>query len=131
MSKTQKELNEIKNEYQSFTSKAKELSDDELKEITGGSYYDNEYHANKADASYLFNVNEEVEVYSGWLFGTVRCKIVDRRIVWYETHNTGAPGIPACNISGYRDEYKVQELKDHWYFYLNDEWIPRNDIERR
>ena len=34
--KTQEELNELKEEYQALTLKLKELSDDELKIVTGG-----------------------------------------------------------------------------------------------
>ena len=131
MAKSQEELNEIRDQYLSLTAKAKELSEDELVQITGGRFYDDEYHENQSDVTYIFNIGDEVEVNSGWLFGTVRCKVVDRKIVWFETHNTGAPGIPAFNVRGYRDEYLVQELEDHWYFYLNNEWLPRNEIQVR
>ena len=110
-------------------SKVKELSDDELKQISGGRYPDNVYYKNESDVKYVHNIGDTVEVYSGWLFGTVRCRITDRRVVWYETHNTGGPGIYALNVRGYRDEYKVHEIEDHWYFYLNDDWLPRDDIE--
>ena len=37
--------------------------------------------------------------------------------------------ICALNVRGYRDEYKVREIESHWYFYLNDDWLPRDDIE--
>ena len=131
MAKTQDELNLLKEEYESLVSKAKELSDDELKEITGGSYYDDEYHENQSDVSYIFNIGDEVEVASGWLFGTVRCKVVGRRIRWFETNNTGGPGIYALNVRGYRDEYQIQELESHWYFYMNGDWLPRSSIQVR
>lgn len=36
MSKTQEELNEIKKEYESLASKLHELTEDEIKEVTGG-----------------------------------------------------------------------------------------------
>ena len=128
--KTENELNALKQECESFKSKVSELSDDELKVVTGGSYYETVYHKNKEDVSYILNVGDEVEVYCGLFWGTVRCRIVDRRVIWYETHNTGAPGVWALNISGYRDEYLVQEIKDHWYFFLNNAWLPREYIEK-
>ena len=128
--KTKEELETIKKERDSLLSKVKELSEDELKQISGGAYHENVYYKNENDVKYIHNIGDTIEVYSGWLFGTVRCKIVDRRVVWYETHNTGGPGIYASNVRGYRDEYKVQEIENHWYFYLNNEWLPRNDIEK-
>ena len=36
MAKTKEELNELKIEYESLNEKLKELSDDELKQVTGG-----------------------------------------------------------------------------------------------
>ena len=36
MTKTEEELNELKIEYESLNEKLKELSDDELKQVTGG-----------------------------------------------------------------------------------------------
>ena len=36
--KTQEELNELKQEYESLTTKLKELTEDELIAVTGGSY---------------------------------------------------------------------------------------------
>ena len=127
--KSKEELNAIKEEIEAVDKKLAELSDEELKQISGGTYHDTVYFKSESEATYIHNIGDIVEVYSGWLFGTVQCKIVDRRIVWYETHNTGAPGVYACNVRGYRDEYKVQEVKSHWYFYLNNEWLPRDDIE--
>ena len=130
MPKTKEELEKIRKEKESLMSKIKELSDDELKQISGGAYHETVLFKNESDVNYIFNVGDIVQVYSGWLFGTVACRITDRHIVWYETHNTGGPGIYAINVSGYRDEYKVQELESHWYFYYNDEWLPRDDIEK-
>lgn len=129
MAKTKGELEALKKEKDSLMSKIQELSDDELKQISGGTYHESVCYKNKSDVTYIHNIGDIVEVYSGWLFGTVQCKIVDRRIVWYETHNTGGPGIYAINLSGYRDEYQVQEIENHWYFYLNNDWLPRDDIE--
>lgn len=40
MAKTEKELNELKEEYNKLTSKLKELTTDELKMVTGGSMFD-------------------------------------------------------------------------------------------
>ena len=40
MAKTQEELNELKNEYETLSSKLKELNEDELKQVTGGVAYD-------------------------------------------------------------------------------------------
>ena len=131
MAKTKEELEQLKKEYRALVSKAKELSDDELREISGGLYYTDEYHKNKSDVSFLFNVGDYVEVYSGWMFGTVHCRIEDRRIVWYETSNTGAPGVYVGDVKGYRDEYLVKETEDHWFFYLNNEWVRRKDIQIR
>lgn len=37
--KTQEELNQLKTEYETLTTKLKELTDDELKEVTGGGPY--------------------------------------------------------------------------------------------
>lgn len=130
MAKTKEELDALKQECLSLNEKLKELSEDELKEISGGQYHDNVYWEKESQASYLFNIGQEVEVHSGWLFGTVRCKITDRRIVWYETNNTGGPGIYVANVRGYRDEYKVKEIENHWYFYLDEEWLPRNEIQK-
>ena len=36
MAKTKEELNELKQEYETLTTKLKELTDEELKEVTGG-----------------------------------------------------------------------------------------------
>ena len=36
MSKTKEELKQLKIEYESFNKKLKDLSDDEIKEVTGG-----------------------------------------------------------------------------------------------
>lgn len=36
MAKTQEELKQLKQEYESLSNKLKELSDDELKQVTGG-----------------------------------------------------------------------------------------------
>ena len=36
MAKTQEELNELKNEYETLNNKLKELTDDELTQVTGG-----------------------------------------------------------------------------------------------
>ena len=36
MPKTKEELNQLKNEYESLTSKLKELTEDELIQVTGG-----------------------------------------------------------------------------------------------
>lgn len=129
MAKTKEEIDALRKERDSLISKVQELSDDELKQVSGGAYHDNVYYKNKGDVTFIHSIGDIVEVYSGWLFGTVQCKIVDRRIVWYETNNTGAPGVYVANVSGYRDEYLVQETESHWYFYLNNEWLPRNDIE--
>ena len=130
MKKTKEELELLKKETDALMTKVKELSEDELKEISGGKYHETVLFQNESDVNYIYNIGDYVQVYSGWLFGTVLCRVVDRHIVWYETHNTGAPGIVAANVRGYRDEYKVQEVEDHWYFYLNDEWLPRDDIEK-
>ena len=40
MAKTKEELNELKNEYETLTAKLKELSEEELKEISGGDFAD-------------------------------------------------------------------------------------------
>ena len=130
MAKTKEELEVLKKERDSLMSKVKELSDDELKQISGGAYHEAVFWEHESDATYIHNVGDIVEVYSGWLFGTVQCRIVDRHIDWYETHNTGSPGTYAPNVRGYRDEYLVQSTESHWYFYLNNEWLPRDDIEK-
>ena len=36
MAKTQEELNQLKNEYESLANKLQELTEDELKQVTGG-----------------------------------------------------------------------------------------------
>lgn len=41
MAKTKSELDELKNEYEAVKSKLEELSDDELKEVSGGGSSDN------------------------------------------------------------------------------------------
>ena len=129
MKKTQEELEEIKREKETLMSKIEELSEDEIKEISGGKYHEVVYYETESEVKFIHEIGDIVEVYSGWLFGTVRCRITDRRIVWFETHSTGGPGIYAFNVRGYIDEYKVQELESHWYFYLNGDWLPRDDIE--
>ena len=40
MAKTQEELKELKNEYESLNKKLKELSDEELEEVVGGDWLD-------------------------------------------------------------------------------------------
>ena len=53
MAKTQDELNQIKNEYESLNNKLKELSDDELQLVLGGITIE-EYISNmKANAPYV------------------------------------------------------------------------------
>lgn len=39
MAKTNEELNKLKEEYETLTSKLKELNEDELMEVTGGDEY--------------------------------------------------------------------------------------------
>ncbi|MBQ0036895.1 MAG: bacteriocin [Firmicutes bacterium] len=40
MAKTQEELNQLKEEYETLTNKLKELTEDELKQVAGGVTYD-------------------------------------------------------------------------------------------
>lgn len=40
MKKTKEELNQLKSEYETLNTKLKELSDEELKEVVGGSWLD-------------------------------------------------------------------------------------------
>lgn len=40
--KTQEELNELKQEFETLTNKLKELTDEELKEVAGGSWVEKE-----------------------------------------------------------------------------------------
>lgn len=129
MAKTKEELASLKQEFETLNSKIKELSDDELKQIVGGKYPDNVYYETAEQVQFIHNVGDIVEVYSGCIFGTVECTIIDRKVSWYETRNTGASGIYVANVSGYRDEYLVKENNYHWYFYLDEEWLPRNDIQ--
>ena len=42
MSKTKEELNKLKEEVESVTRKIRELTDEELEQVTGGEWYSNE-----------------------------------------------------------------------------------------
>ena len=42
MSKTKEELNQLKNEYESLTSKLKELTEEDLKNVLGGNAVNND-----------------------------------------------------------------------------------------
>ena len=52
MAKTQEELTQLKTEYETLNNKLKELSDDELKQVTGG------YTVNE-DGTYSFKMGEK------------------------------------------------------------------------
>ena len=58
MPKTQEELNQLKTEYETYNNKLRELSDDELKQVTGG------YTVNE-DGTYSFKMGEMYITASG------------------------------------------------------------------
>ena len=53
MAKTQEELNQLINEYRTLNTKLKELSDDELRLVTGGVTVDEYYSNMKGNAPYV------------------------------------------------------------------------------
>lgn len=63
MAKTQEELNQLKNEYKTLSNKLKELSEEELKEITGGKVIGGVYIKDEAyecpAGDCLYNSKEE------------------------------------------------------------------------
>lgn len=106
------------------------LTDEQLENTVGGEYYNPLYSVNKDDIDYLFEIGDTVEVSAGYGFGiTVRSKITDRRIVWFDTPGTGPLG--CIGFHGYRDEYFcVAEDEPFWYF-CDEEWRTRDEIEKR
>lgn len=50
MAKTKEELENLKKEYESLTSKLNELTEEELKEVTGGNV---NHHSNKEDELFI------------------------------------------------------------------------------
>lgn len=101
------------------------LKDEELENITGGEYYTLGSSYDSKDVQYIFNVGDIVEVASGWGFGTVRCRIVERRIGERE-EPTG--DLRFWGKKYYFEEYKVEPLESHWYFYR--EWVSRSLIQK-
>lgn len=101
------------------------LKDEELEFVAGGEYYSDGSHRNSEDVTFIKNIGDIVEVASGWGFGTVRCRIVDRQIGSYVDINSG---IRNFAIRYYCDEYKVEPLEPHWYFY--QDWVSRNSIQK-
>ena len=131
MAKTKEELEALKREYSRITSGLKELSDDELSQVTGGSYYSREYYKNENEVQFLFNIGDEVEVRNWFYIGTVRCKVVGRKKEYEFIENTGAPGMPggAYYNEGWVDYYDCQELESHWWF--PNGWYDRSMIEKK
>lgn len=108
-----------------YTVDSKQLQDNELKMVIGGKYYSGAGKTSPDDVEFIANIGDIVEVASGWGFGTVRCRIVDRKVSGY-SYSVGKRG-SGQTISCYYDVYECQELKSHWYF--KNGWKSRNDIE--
>lgn len=131
MAKTQEELKELKEKYDSLTSKLKELNDDDLKQVVGGSFYDMEYFEKESDVKYLFKVGDVVEVRTLFYIGTVQCTITAVKSEWDESSSDGAPGVPgsAWYDAGFVDKYYCQEKESHWYF--PNDWYTRDMIQKK
>ena len=131
MAKTKEELDEIKNKLAEVSSGLKELTPEELKEVTGGSCYDMQYCDKESDVQFLFKVGDTVEVSNWFYIGTVRCKITAIKAEWREADSSGGPGMPgtAWHNAGYVDKYYCQEEEEHWYFH--NDWKMRDEIQKK
>lgn len=89
--KTKEELNSLKTEYESLNSKLKELSDDELKQVTGGSYLgtsdfmrhtEGGWYRFSQDKTYIYRVKQTYHI-SNTSSGTISSPsaLLDR--FWY------------------------------------------------
>jgi len=99
----------------------RELNEEELENITGGTdWYKLTYWTDKNKVQFLFKVGDYCEVASGWIFGTVRCRI---------TQISVATKAVALNDGTqlYCDMYYCEAVDDEWYFYNG--WKSRDLIE--
>ena len=131
MAKTREELDTIRNDCIEVSKKLRELSEEELSAVTGGSFYSKEYYGTREAVQFVHQPGDIVEVSTIFGFGTtVQCRISEVKIVWDEIQNSGAPGMPgtAYYNSGYVDMYYCEELEYHWHF--PNGWKSRNEIEK-
>lgn len=101
-----------------------ELSDDELTEISGGSWYPKQYSQTPGEVSFVADIGQIVEVGTGWFGTTVRCTVTDTRVSRFLSAGTRDPGF----LQFYTDEYYVVPLEDHWYF--SARWVSGDRIEK-
>ena len=108
--------------------KNRELTEEEAAQVSGGQFYTTRYWKDKNDVEYIFEVGQEVEVASGWGFGTtVRCRITNRRVEYFRTTSPGPLGTPL--VWGYRDEYFCEAIDPPFYFLGDKCWRYRGEIE--
>lgn len=130
MSKSKEELEEIKDKLLEVTKNLKELTSEELKEVTGGECYEMDYYDNENAVKFLFKVGDTVEVSNWFYVGTVKCKITAVKVEWEEGDCSGGPGMPgsAWHYAGYVDKYYCEEVENHWYF--SNGWKTRDEIQK-
>lgn len=103
-----------------------ELSDEELRDVAGGSFYGITDFKSPAEVTFVAEIGQVLEVSNGWGFNaTVRCRITDRKI----EERTVVDGIMVVSTHHYYyDRYYVVPLEEHWYF--SADWVGRNAIEK-
>jgi len=117
------EINEeILDTFIKENNKGMPLSEEELSVVTGGAdWYEQKYWLSKESVTFLFKVNDVVEVASGFGFGTtVRCRIKEVGYGYFSLSNGG---------NAYFDIYYCENLEYTWYFY--DGWKSRENIQKR
>ena len=99
-----------------------ELSDADLEAVSGGTEWHTQvFWEDPKGVEFMFPVGKEVEVASGWGFGTtVRCKITARAKAMVIGCNTDQPF--------FADSYYCEEVEYHWYF--SNGWYTRDCIEK-
>ncbi len=101
-----------------------ELSDVELSEVSGGTFYKHATFSSAEEVQFVANIGDIVEVATTWGFGsTVRCRVVNRRIAKYFYYSN----YENAYVDVFSDIYECVALESHWYF--TDGWKSRPDIE--
>ena len=107
----------------------RELTETEAEKVTGGEFNTTIYWKKEDEVEFIYEIGDEVEVASGWGFGTtVRCGITDRKANFFRPTTVGPLGTPI--VYGYRDEYFCEALDPPFYFIGDKSWRFRSEIEK-
>lgn len=101
------------------------LTDIELENVVGGEFYKLSRFPSPDYVTFVANIGDTVEIHNICNY-TVRCKIVDRKIVCRADITEYGNGQKRTDF--YYDYYKVEPYENHWYF--GGGWFRRCDIEK-